>query len=115
MQRVHVFFFLMIRRPPRSTLFPYTTLFRSNFQRAIEGRGLINIRILPALPRARIPALLAASQVCLVLLKKSELFKTVLPTKMLEYMSSGRPVISTVQGESASLLQEANGGICTEP
>src|SRR5690349_24717937 len=28
------FFFLMIRRPPRSTLFPYTTLFRS----AISGR-----------------------------------------------------------------------------
>src|SRR5690242_21072936 len=26
------FFFLMIRRPPRSTLFPYTTLFRSNLQ-----------------------------------------------------------------------------------
>src|SRR5437899_6842546 len=28
------FFFLMLRRPPRSTLFPYTTLFRSNFSRA---------------------------------------------------------------------------------
>src|SRR5580658_8774692 len=27
--RFYVFFFLMIRRPPRSTLFPYTTLFRS--------------------------------------------------------------------------------------
>src|SRR3712207_9295905 len=27
---VYCFFFLMIRRPPRSTLFPYTTLFRSN-------------------------------------------------------------------------------------
>src|SRR6266403_4203542 len=26
----NLFFFLMIRRPPRSTLFPYTTLFRSN-------------------------------------------------------------------------------------
>src|SRR2546429_5374157 len=26
---LHFFFFLMIRRPPRSTLFPYTTLFRS--------------------------------------------------------------------------------------
>src|SRR3712207_7283995 len=26
---VNIFFFLMIRRPPRSTLFPYTTLFRS--------------------------------------------------------------------------------------
>src|SRR5476649_3048633 len=30
------FFFLMIRRPPRSTLFPYTTLFRSSTRRARE-------------------------------------------------------------------------------
>src|SRR2546430_8927345 len=29
MTHIHCFFFLMIRRPPRSTLFPYTTLFRS--------------------------------------------------------------------------------------
>src|SRR3712207_7707627 len=29
MAAMRVFFFLMIRRPPRSTLFPYTTLFRS--------------------------------------------------------------------------------------
>src|SRR5256885_16253501 len=27
--KLYIFFFLMIRRPPRSTLFPYTTLFRS--------------------------------------------------------------------------------------
>src|ERR1019366_9624704 len=32
-----VFFFLMIRRPPRSTLFPYTTLFRS--WRRFKTRG----------------------------------------------------------------------------
>src|SRR5256885_16077921 len=29
MSILYIFFFLMIRRPPRSTLFPYTTLFRS--------------------------------------------------------------------------------------
>src|SRR2546426_8356178 len=32
------FFFLMIRRPPRSTLFPYTTLFRS--LETLQGRGV---------------------------------------------------------------------------
>src|SRR3989442_12252457 len=32
-----VFFFLMIRRPPRSTLFPYTTLFRSRCSTALSG------------------------------------------------------------------------------
>src|SRR2546430_16806872 len=36
------FFFLMIRRPPRSTLFPYTTLFRSAGQgRDAGGRGAV--------------------------------------------------------------------------
>src|SRR2546427_13141563 len=39
-----LFFFLMIRRPPRSTLFPYTTLFRSE----IAGPGFLNIRLKPA-------------------------------------------------------------------
>src|SRR3712207_7382262 len=33
-----LFFFLMIRRPPRSTLFPYTTLFRSGRRRASRRR-----------------------------------------------------------------------------
>src|SRR6266496_3314007 len=32
-----LFFFLMIRRPPRSTLFPYTTLFRARSGRAPRG------------------------------------------------------------------------------
>src|SRR2546429_2774945 len=36
-----LFFFLMIRRPPRSTLFPYTTLFRSG--RVLANRGLNGI------------------------------------------------------------------------
>src|SRR5260370_42414859 len=34
LEGVLFFFFLMIRRPPRSTLFPYTTLFRSRWTRA---------------------------------------------------------------------------------
>src|SRR5256885_6867620 len=34
------FFFLMIRRPPRSTLFPYTTLFRSLFEASIIATDL---------------------------------------------------------------------------
>src|SRR3712207_8859439 len=37
---LYVFFFLMIRRPPRSTLFPYTTLFRSSFSGFSPGSFL---------------------------------------------------------------------------
>src|SRR3712207_8064928 len=34
---ISTFFFLMIRRPPRSTLFPYTTLFRSGVADGVPG------------------------------------------------------------------------------
>src|SRR2546430_13931891 len=48
------FFFLMIRRPPRSTLFPYTTLFRSrdDHRRDVRGRTVA--------PGAADPSALAA-------------------------------------------------------
>src|SRR2546425_3709060 len=38
------FFFLMIRRPPRSTLFPYTTLFRSPRQADLRGHSKLHLR-----------------------------------------------------------------------
>src|SRR2546421_6044729 len=48
------FFFLMIRRPPRSTLFPYTTLFRSRERRAHRGRKEIpRGRLRPGVARGR--------------------------------------------------------------
>src|SRR5215475_15244125 len=51
-----IFFFLMIRRPPRSTLFPYTTLFRSGHRRSGApgcGRRRICIRPRTARPAFR--------------------------------------------------------------
>src|SRR3712207_7370752 len=47
-----LFFFLMIRRPPRSTLFPYTTLFRSGPGRHPDGVGLAAHQGGQGVPRA---------------------------------------------------------------
>src|SRR5690242_21614243 len=41
---LYPFFFLMIRRPPRSTLFPYTTLFRSNCPPGITSANGPSVR-----------------------------------------------------------------------
>src|SRR5258705_4675185 len=40
-----IFFFLMIRRPPRSTLFPYTTLFRSLRTPIVRAEHLLDLLI----------------------------------------------------------------------
>src|SRR3712207_7201419 len=65
------FFFLMIRRPPRSTLFPYTTLFRSEAAQAMgASRGQIVWKVL--VPEA-LPGLIAAVTVALVDRKSTRL------------------------------------------
>src|SRR5688572_33427011 len=46
------FFFLMIRRPPRSTLFPYTTLFRSELPALLRGSRAARFPS-PGAPRPR--------------------------------------------------------------
>src|SRR5260221_6566869 len=65
MFRVRSFFFLMIRRPPRSTLFPYTTLFRAPGGRArlpiCPGRR--HSRARAGRPRARLRAFTTRSRV----------------------------------------------------
>src|SRR2546423_15723000 len=47
---ISFFFFLMIRRPPRSTLFPYTTLFRSETVIGVDPQKLAE----PGVARARV-------------------------------------------------------------
>ena len=80
-----------------------------------RDRGLSNMRFVDQQPRENIPSYICASDICLVLLKKTELFKTVIPTKMLEFMSCARPVILGVDGQARAILEEARGGLAIEP
>src|SRR3712207_8252452 len=53
---IHFCFFLMIRRPPRSTLFPYTTLFRSLGAAHVKATCVCSSRAGNQLHRARVDA-----------------------------------------------------------
>lgn len=78
-------------------------------------RKLANVRFIDQQPRERIPAFISAADACLVLLKKTDVFKTVIPTKMLEFMSCARPVILAVEGQAREIIEDAHAGIVIEP
>jgi colanic acid biosynthesis glycosyl transferase WcaI len=80
-----------------------------------QSRGMANISFLDQQPREKIPAFISASDACLVLLKKTEVFKTVIPTKMLEFMSCARPVILGVDGQARQIIEVAEAGLVIEP
>lgn len=80
-----------------------------------QSRSLANVHFLDQQPRERIPALISASEACLVLLKRTDVFKTVIPTKMLEFMSCARPVILGVAGQAQQIIEDSGAGIAIEP
>jgi len=71
--------------------------------------------MLPQQEKSRMPEIIAASDVNLVLLKKADLFKTVIPSKIFEAMAMERPLILGVEGESKAIIEDADCGICIEP
>ena len=76
---------------------------------------LNNVLMLPQQPKELMPGFIAASDACMVLLKKTDLFKTVIPSKIFEAMAMERPVILGVEGESRAIIEKAGCGVCIEP
>lgn len=80
-----------------------------------DAKGLTNIVMLDQLPKDMMPAVWGASDAALVLLKRVETFKTVIPSKMFEAMALGVPMILGVEGEAKALVEEAGAGIAIMP
>ena len=88
---------------------------KSRLVKLKEERKLENVIMLDQLPKDKMPALWSLSDVSLVLLKKSDLFKTVIPSKIFESMAMKKPIVLGVEGEVKGMIEEADSGIVIEP
>lgn len=80
-----------------------------------ESKGLKNIIMLNKQPRHKIPPILNASDICLVLSKNSELLKKTIFAKIFEPMACGRPLIVAAEGETREIIVKAGAGISISP
>ena len=77
--------------------------------------GLKNVLFLPPVPKQEMAQALAAADACLAILKPIELYKTVYPNKVFDYMAAGRPVILAIDGVIREVVEEAGAGVFTPP
>jgi glycosyltransferase involved in cell wall biosynthesis len=83
---------------------------RRRLEDEVRARRIPGVRMLPPAPKEDVPKLLAASDVCLHLLRPDPLFAGALPSKVLEYLGAHRPFITTVEGVPGRLATESGGG-----
>ncbi len=83
--------------------------------RSVVERGLTNVRLLPPLPKAEMPAALAAADAGLAILKPLEAYKTTYPNKVFDYMAAGRPVVLAIDGVVRRVVEAAGAGVFVPP
>ncbi len=88
---------------------------KDNLKKLAEDLMVRNVTFLKEQPRERLLSFYRASDVSLVPLRNLPIFKKVLPSKIFELMGVGCPIICSVEGEAAELIQRAKSGLCIEP
>ncbi|MEE8475620.1 MAG: glycosyltransferase family 4 protein [Myxococcota bacterium] len=88
---------------------------RGELETRAREEGLERVIFTGRRDKSRIPAYLAASDACLVHLTDTDLFRSVMPSKIFEAAAMAKPVILGVRGFAAELVAEAEAGICIEP
>ena len=80
-----------------------------------QGKGLANVSLLPSIPRSEVARYISLTDAALVPLKKSDTFKTVIPSKIFENAAMEKPILLGVEGESQAIIEQYGAGLCFEP
>lgn len=84
------------------------------FQKYIESNQLENVKIYEPTTRKESLALIKKCHVAVAFLNNEDIFSTVLPGKIIDYMTCQTPVIAGVEGVSADLITSSNVGYAFE-
>lgn len=77
--------------------------------------NLTNVIFIDTVSKEKVSDYWSILDTSIIHLKKTELFKTVIPSKLFECMGMGLPVLHGVEGESADIVEETNCGVLFEP
>ena len=80
-----------------------------------ERENIKNVTFVGQVSKEEVKKYYAISDIGLVTLKKDERFKSVIPSKIFEYMAMEIPIIISVAGETRQIVEESGGGIYVEP
>ncbi len=88
---------------------------KADLMRRVEALNLPNVTMLDSVTKAEMVDYISISDVALVNLKKSDTFKTVIPSKIFENAAMRKPILLGVEGESQDIIEYYQAGLCFEP
>ncbi|MDZ7691024.1 MAG: glycosyltransferase family 4 protein [Balneolaceae bacterium] len=80
-----------------------------------EEQKLENVTFMDPVPKEEVPGYLAMVDISLVPLKKSDTFKTVIPSKIFEAAAMDTPILLGVEGQAREIVEQFDAGIAFEP
>ncbi len=84
-------------------------------RRLAEKWKLANVQFLGPRPKSEMPAILAAADCCIAILKPIPMFTTTYPNKVFDYMAAARPVVLAIDGAIREVVEGAGAGLFAQP
>lgn len=88
---------------------------KDNLLKLKEKLQLKNVTMLDSVPKTEVSRYISILDLSLINLKKSDLFKTVIPSKIFENAGMEIPIIMGVEGEAQEIIEHYGAGLCFEP
>jgi glycosyltransferase involved in cell wall biosynthesis len=88
---------------------------KAHLQSIAAERGLGNVHFYSPLQASEMAEILASIDVAVVPLKRHDLFKGALPSKLFEALGAGVPIVAALDGEAKELIERSRGGLFVEP
>lgn len=88
---------------------------KENLKALKDELGCRNVTMLDSVPKAEVKRYISVLDVCLINLRKSELFTTVIPSKIFENAAMEVPILMGVDGEAREIVEGYGAGLCFEP
>ncbi|MBS3186396.1 glycosyltransferase family 4 protein [Pseudomonas sp. PCH44] len=88
---------------------------RVDIERRIAEQRLVNVKCWKPIAKAHVRQCISAADLCVVTLQDIPLFRGAIPTKLLDYMACGKPVVSGVKGEAEQIIMQAQAGVTFSP
>lgn len=77
----------------------------------VQSRGLHNVKMLGRFPVEEMPNILGQASVLLVSLCRDPIISKTIPSKVQVYLSAGKPIVASLDGEGARIVDDAGAGI----
>lgn len=106
---------MLSARPDLRFLFVGDGVMKPQLEARARELQLAHVEFRPSLPAEQLAGLVESADVCVATMRDHPFCNDVIPVKVFDYLAAGRPVVASLRGDAAEVVERSGGGVVVPP